>query len=393
MAAALRNLRDGFIKEYFHMGFSCKEISSCLLFDHGIQLSERQIKRILAKQSLGRRRFSDFDDIIKTIEDELKGSGSIVGYRTMWQKLIVDHHLSVSKEFVRNALLILDPDGVERRSRNRLRRRQYHAKGANFFWHLDGYDKLKPYGFCIHGCIDGYSRRIMWLEVGRTNNHPGVVASYFLDCVESVGGTARIVRGDMGTENGRVAAIQRFLQDEAEDSWSGEKSFLYGRSVSNQRIEAWWGQLRKGSSEWWIQHFKDLRDRGLFCDADAVHVECLKFCYMGVLQRELQSVARRWNIHRIRPSTRSNISPPGRPCFLYHYPEMTGGQECRFNVDADDLDVARELCCHDLPQNSSPDFTELAELIMREEGLRMPENGNDARALYLTLIHEIERIM
>ena len=22
-------------------------------------------------------------------------------------------------------------------------------------WHLDGYDKLKPYGFAIHGCIDG----------------------------------------------------------------------------------------------------------------------------------------------------------------------------------------------------------------------------------------------
>ena len=24
-------------------------------------------------------------------------------------------------------------------------------------WHLHGYDKLKPYGFVIHGCIDGYS--------------------------------------------------------------------------------------------------------------------------------------------------------------------------------------------------------------------------------------------
>ena len=22
-------------------------------------------------------------------------------------------------------------------------------------WHIDGYDKLKPYGFPIHGCIDG----------------------------------------------------------------------------------------------------------------------------------------------------------------------------------------------------------------------------------------------
>ena len=24
-------------------------------------------------------------------------------------------------------------------------------------WHSDGYDKLKPYGLPIHGCIDGYN--------------------------------------------------------------------------------------------------------------------------------------------------------------------------------------------------------------------------------------------
>jgi hypothetical protein len=29
---------------------------------------------------------------------------------------------------------------------------------------------------------------------------------------------------------------------------------------------------------------------------------------------------------------------------------------------------------------------------MTEEGLRMPENGNDAQSLYLTLINEIENI-
>ena len=42
--------------------------------------------------------------------------------------------------------------------------------GPNFIWHIDGYDKLKPYGFCIHGAVDGYSRRILWLEVGPSNN-------------------------------------------------------------------------------------------------------------------------------------------------------------------------------------------------------------------------------
>ena len=28
-------------------------------------------------------------------------------------------------------------------------------QGPNYVWHCDGYDKLKPYGFPIHGCIDG----------------------------------------------------------------------------------------------------------------------------------------------------------------------------------------------------------------------------------------------
>ena len=30
--------------------------------------------------------------------------------------------------------------------------------GPKFVWHLDGYDKLKPSGFTIHGASDGYSR-------------------------------------------------------------------------------------------------------------------------------------------------------------------------------------------------------------------------------------------
>jgi len=390
--AAENDLRDDFIEEYFHMGFTYKEIIDCLLFNHQIRLSLRQLKRVLAKKSLGRRRFSSFNEIVDAIQEELRGSGSSVGYRTMWQKLVVEHKLSVRKEFVRNALRIMDPEGVDRRLKHRLQRRQYHAKGPNFIWHIDGYDKLKPYGFCIHGCIDGYSRKIMWLEVGRTNNHPGVIASYFLDCVQNVGGTASVIRADMGTENVRIAAIQRYLRHEARDSWSGEKSFLYGRSVSNQRIEAWWAQLRRGASDWWITHFKDLRDRGLYCDANGVHVECLMFCYMAVIHEELQRVARLWNLHRIRP-TRINSSPHGRPYLLYHHPEMTGTVDCKYDVDMDELDVAREMCCEDLPMCSSPEFNELAELIMTEEGLRMPENGNEARNLYFTLINEIEKMM
>ena len=46
-------------------------------------------------------------------------------------------------------------------------------------WHLDGCDKLKRFGFAIHGVIDGCCR-ILWLNVGTTNNDPEVIANYYL---------------------------------------------------------------------------------------------------------------------------------------------------------------------------------------------------------------------
>ena len=104
-----------------------------------------------------------------------------------------------------------------------------------------------------------------------------------------------------------------------------------------------------------------------------MHVECLLFCYMEVLREELQNVARLWNLHRIRPSTRNRTSPPGRPYLLYHQPELTGGMDCKHDIDIDDLDVARDIGCSDLPLSSLPEFTALAELIIIEEGLECQE--------------------
>jgi hypothetical protein len=46
---------------------------------------------------------------------------------------------------------------------------------------------------------------------------------------------------------------------------------MYGKSTSNHRIEAWWGQLRKNCAQWWMDHFKTLKTSGLFCDANIIH--------------------------------------------------------------------------------------------------------------------------
>lgn len=382
--------RDDLIEQYFRLGLQQSEILLFLVLKHGIVLSIRQLKRILARKGLRRRKDkSDLETVLSVMEEELKGSGSVIGYRRMWQKLITEHHLVVSKETVRHALRVLDPIAVNDRLKHRLQRRQYRGRGPNFIWHIDGYDKLKPFGFCIHGCIDGFSRRIMWLEVGTSNNDPSVVSQYFIDCIRDIGGVPCVVRSDCGTENGNVASIQHFLRLNSNDSLAGEKSFMYGKSISNQRIEAWWSQLRRGGGDWWIRYFKELRDNGLYCDADIVQVECLRFCFMAILRQELQSVAKLWNVHRIRPST-NRESPPGRPDVLYCFPQMSGTNDFKIPTSIDDIEICAEVCS---PSKAySDEISELAQIIMNERGLQMPLNPQEAKRLYLTLIDEINQI-
>ena len=266
--------REDLIQDYFNLGLTAPEITSFLVCVHGIQISVRHLKRRLKRLGCTRRRNrSDIREVVNAVERELRGSGGLLGYRAMHQRLVNHHRLVTTREVVRHTLRIFDPEGVQARSRHRLRRRVYRCKGPNYLWHIDGYDKLKPFGFCIHGAIDGFSRRILWLEVASSNNDPRIVAQYYLDCVRQLGGTARIVRGDRGTENGSLAAIQRFFRRSAEDDFAGEKRFMFGKSTSNQRIEAWWGRLRQGCAEWWIQFFKDLRDSGLYNDDDVIQRE------------------------------------------------------------------------------------------------------------------------
>jgi hypothetical protein len=386
--------RDELIERYFKLGLKYKEICLFLLSLHGIEISVRHLKRILRQRQLGRRRNpSSPNDVYEALHEEIEGSGSSIGYRSMHQRLRNCHDLVVSRETVRHALKILDPAGVEARSRHCLQRRTYVCKGPNYIWHIDGYDKLKPFGFCIHGAIDGYTRRILWLEVGPSNNDLLIISSYYLKYVEKYGITARVIRADMGTENVNVAAVQRFFRRADDDAFAAEKSFRYGKSVSNQRIEAWWSILRKGCTNWWINHMKDLRDRGIYNDSDKIQVECLRFCYCNLIQKELHKVATLWNLHNIRPSNNSE-SPSGRPDTMYFVPEITGTRDYKIDVDLDDLDAAKEMFSSDRPLNGcSQAFSELAVMLMEDNRLNHPSNAEEATTLYLNLLHLIDPLL
>lgn len=147
-------------------------------------------------------------------------------------------------------------------------------QGPDFVWHLDGYDKLKPYGFAIHGCIDGYVTCIDYITE-TCISHAGFLEKlygwncsvqttilmlcqfyiYQLYCkimvcknyynvypcqpiynkciFSSPLGCPSILRADCGTENTTLAATHMAMRHKDRDEFSGSKSFRFGSSTTN----------------------------------------------------------------------------------------------------------------------------------------------------------------
>ena len=251
---------------------------------------------------------------------------------------------------------------------------------------ITGYDKLKPYGLPIHGAIDGYSRKILWLKVVRSNNSPIIPAELFLNCVQEVQGCPVLLRTDGGSENTLMAGAQCFFRQNDSDPFCGNNAHRKGTSPSNQRIESWWSVFRRGSSSYWIDFFKDLCNQGYLDRDNKLHKEFIWFCFSVVLQNFLDDVMLHWNTHRIRKSASSVVS--GIPNVLFFMPEESGGVECKCRVPSlsDIAQVETCLLSYNVEEDYS-DTTQYMDYLVRTYNLAQPTNMRDAYDLYIRLNH------
>nr|CAB3263196.1 uncharacterized protein LOC104266093 [Phallusia mammillata] len=217
----------------------------------------------------------------------------------------------------------IDPEGTATRKSQCFERRKCFVPGPNFCWHVDGYDKLKPYGFCIHGCIDRFSRKIIWLKVLLANNNPLVIGHLYMDAVGAFGGCPQKIRSDCGTEN-HLASIQCCLMNTVD-------AHIYGTSPHNQRIKAWWSTLRKRVTTLWMKIFKDLIEQNTYTPVNVLQHECLWHCFTPLLELELDKFKNHWNTHYIRKSRHDTVS--GRPNVIFNFPELHGTQNYLKEVD------------------------------------------------------------
>ena len=372
---------EALIKYYFKRGFSYNEILLFLASRHKCEMSYSTLLRRLKVYGLCRRGFHERDDSVNMIEsvrqriqEIINGPGSCGGYRTVWHTLEMEG-LRVPRVIVQDILKELDPEGSQLRKARRLKRRTYQNPGPNYTWHIDGYDKLKPFGFPIHGAIDGFSRRIMWLNVTRSNNSPDNIATYFLNTVSDLKGCPLQLITDLGTENGLVAAIQSYFRDNAD-------AHRYVSSPRNQRIEGWWSFYSHNRSIWWRNHFKDLETEGVLDTSSEISMECVWFCFAGILQHDLDIVKEHWNTHRIRKSRHNTV--PGRPDSLFFLPEHHGAVgNYLFSVPQRQIDYTDE---HIVQSNYLTEHQEYFDYARRALGISMPQNWTEADDLCKRLI-------
>ena len=169
----------------------------------------------------------------------------------------------------------------------------------DFYRHIDGNHKLISWRMVFHGCVDGYSRTIIYLEC-LTNNRGSSVLSLFQEGVRNFGLPSR-VRSDRGTENMEVARFMLRMRG------SHRRSIIVGRSVHNQRIERLWAELNRVVSYFYADLFTFMETQNILDSLSELHLFALHYVFLPRIQRSVRQFRSQWNNHGL--STENSRTP------------------------------------------------------------------------------------
>ena len=122
--------------------------------------------------------------------------------------------------------------------------------------------------------------------------------------------------------------------------------FQFGKSITNQRIESFWSKLSRSSADWWIHFCKEIVHEGIYDNTNYLQIECFKFCFSPLIQKELDDIKDYWNhpICRLVLSDRES-RPAGWPDVLYFV--RYSSSECLLKFDSQDILLVGRKSCTD----------------------------------------------
>jgi len=155
------------------------------------------------------------------------------------------------------------------------------------------------WGFVTHGCIDGYSRLVTFLQTG-TNNTANAVLNLFAQACYKYGLPSR-VRCDHEGENVNVALFMNLVRG------TDRCSCILGKSVHNQRIERLWRDVVTQVTEFFYTLFYELEDENILDCNNSMHLSALHYVFLPIINQRMSCFQSSWNAHRLR--TAGNLSP------------------------------------------------------------------------------------
>ena len=136
-------------------------------------------------------------------------------------------------------------------------RRAYYVPWPNSVWHLDVHHSLIRWWLVIHGCIDGFSRKVMFLKCS-PNNYAYNVLQLFTEAVEiGHGQWPSRIRVDRGVENVLVCDLMVAVRGR------GRGSFIAGPSTRNQRVERLWRDVFRCVCPYFYYVFYTMEQSGI----------------------------------------------------------------------------------------------------------------------------------
>ena len=207
----------------------------------------------------------------------------------------------VQRSRIRECLARLDPRNTALRWGVTVSRRVYSVPWPNSLWHLDGHHSLIRWKLVIHGCIDGFSRRIMFLKCS-SNNLAETVLTLFLEAIDNDGGLwPSRIRVDRGVENVLVCEAMVMARGE------GRGSFIPGSSTHNQRIERLWRDVYRCVCHMYYYVFYGMEMSGILNPEDSMHLFALHLVYLPRINHALDEYKEAFNHHAVR--TENNWTP------------------------------------------------------------------------------------
>jgi hypothetical protein len=242
-----------------------------------------------------------FDVVAEALQDLLSNvEMRVVGVPFAQALLWSERGISARAADVHRALKRHDPAGHRKRTKEAAKTQYvYNVAGPRSCYHCDAHEKLaKIWGFWVHLCIDGYSRRLIYLSV-KTDKFAETVRKIYHEACEANGWPARC-RWDKGSENaGAIAEQLAHHAAKGGDSWRG--CALTGRSSQNCRAEYIWNFFKRHVSQPYRElFFKMMRELRILDPNEPTDLFVLQAVFLRRIQAATDRFRRMWNSHKIR---------------------------------------------------------------------------------------------